>query len=80
MDVKHYYNPNGEEILDEEIFGGGPTGFVDFNCSKYHWDSNIELEYGRYLLDQFPIMGVTHELMEQTVYNYAKSSIDLNDF
>jgi len=41
MDVKHYYNPQGEEILDEKIFGGSPTGFVDFNRSKYRWDSNI---------------------------------------
>jgi ribonucleoside-diphosphate reductase beta chain len=41
MDVKHYYNPNGEEILDEKIYGGTPTGFVDFNRSKYRWDSNI---------------------------------------
>jgi len=41
MDAKHYYNPNGEEILDEGIFGGSPSGFVDFNRSKYKWDSNI---------------------------------------
>lgn len=41
MDAKHYYNPNGEEILDEGIFGGSPTGFVDFNRSKYRWDSHI---------------------------------------
>jgi len=41
MDVKHYYNPQGEEILDEKIFGGSPSGFVDFNRSKYRWDSNI---------------------------------------
>ena len=41
MDVKHYYNPNGEEILDEKIFGGSPSGFVDFNRSRYTWDSNI---------------------------------------
>jgi len=41
MDAKHYYNPNGEEILDEGIFGGSPTGFVDFNRSKYRWDTNI---------------------------------------
>lgn len=41
MDVKHYYNPNGEEILDEKIFGGTPSGFVDFNRSRYRWDSNI---------------------------------------
>ena len=41
MNVKHYYNPNGEEILDEKIFGGSPTGFVDFNRSKYRWDTNI---------------------------------------
>jgi len=41
MKSTHYYNPNGEEILDEKIFGGSPTGFVDFNRSKYKWDSNI---------------------------------------
>ena len=41
MDVKHYYNPHGEEILDEKIYGGSPTGFVDFNRSKYRWDTNI---------------------------------------
>jgi len=41
MDVKHYYNPHGDEILDEKLFGGNPTGFVDFNRSKYRWDSNI---------------------------------------
>ncbi len=41
MDVKQYYNPQGEEILDEKIFQGSPTGFVDFNRSKYRWDSHI---------------------------------------
>jgi len=41
MDSTHYYNPKGEEILDEKIFGGNPSGFVDFNRSKYKWDSNI---------------------------------------
>ena len=41
MKSTHYYNPNGEEILDEKIFGGNPTGFVDFNRSKYKWDSKI---------------------------------------
>jgi len=41
MNSKHYYNPNGEEILDEKIFGGSPSGFVDFNRSRYKWDSNI---------------------------------------
>ena len=41
MDATHYYNPAGEDILDEKIYGGSPTGFVDFNRSKYRWDSNI---------------------------------------
>jgi len=41
MDAKKYYNPNGEDILDEKIYGGEPTGFVDFNRSKYQWNSNI---------------------------------------
>ncbi len=41
MQPMHYYNPHGDDILDEKIFGGKPTGFVDFNRSKYQWDSNI---------------------------------------
>ena len=41
MNAKNYYNPNGEDILDEKIYGGAPTGFVDFNRSKYKWDSKI---------------------------------------
>jgi ribonucleoside-diphosphate reductase beta chain len=41
MEVTHYYNPHGEEILDEKIYGGNPTGFVDFNRSRYKWDTNI---------------------------------------
>jgi ribonucleoside-diphosphate reductase beta chain len=36
---------------------------------------NIELEYGKYLLKQFPIMGTTEELMEQTVHNYANDRL-----
>ncbi len=36
-----YFNPDGDDILDEKIFGAKPTGFVDFNRSRYTWDSNI---------------------------------------
>jgi len=36
-----YYNPNGDEILEEKIYGANPTGFLDFNRSKYSWASNI---------------------------------------
>lgn len=35
----------------------------------------IELEYGKYLLEQYPIMGITPELMENTVYNYANDRL-----
>ena len=41
MNSKNYYNINGEDILDEKIYGGSPSGFVDFNRSKYKWDTNI---------------------------------------
>jgi len=30
MDVKHYYNPNGEEILYEKIFGASVDMINDF--------------------------------------------------
>ena len=35
-----YYNPDGDEILDEKIYGGNPSGFTDFNRSRYSWASN----------------------------------------
>jgi len=38
---ERYYNPDGEGILDEKIFGGSPTGFVDFNRPRYKWSSNL---------------------------------------
>jgi len=36
---------------------------------------DIELEYGNYLLDTFPVMGVTKELMQKTVHNYANERL-----
>ena len=36
---------------------------------------DIELEYGKYLLENYPIMGLTEELIEQTVYNYANDRL-----
>jgi len=41
MKPEHYYNPNGEPILDEKIYGGNPTGFVDFNRPRYKWSVNL---------------------------------------
>jgi len=33
----NYYNVKGCEILDEKLFGSTPTGFLNFNNSKYTW-------------------------------------------
>ena len=41
MQSEKYFNPNGDAILDEKIFGSHPTGFVDFNRPKYKWSVNI---------------------------------------
>jgi len=41
MDSKHYFNPDGDDILDERLYGANPTGFVDFNRPKYKWSSSI---------------------------------------
>jgi ribonucleoside-diphosphate reductase beta chain len=38
---------------------------------------DIELEYGKYLLKNFPIMGLTEELIEQTVHNYANDRLSV---
>ncbi len=41
MKPEHYYNPHGEPIMDEKIYGGNPTGFVDFNRPRYKWSVNL---------------------------------------
>ena len=41
MRPEHYYNPHGEPIMDEKIYGGNPTGFVDFNRPRYKWSVNL---------------------------------------
>ena len=41
MDSKKYFNPNGDAILDEKLYGSHPTGFVDFNRPKYKWSVNL---------------------------------------
>ncbi|WP_292658688.1 ribonucleotide-diphosphate reductase subunit beta [Nitratifractor sp.] len=41
MKAEHYYNPHGEPIMDEKIYGGNPTGFVDFNRPRYKWSVNL---------------------------------------
>ena len=41
MSKNRYFNPDGDEILDEKLYGSNPTGFVDFNRPRYQWSSNI---------------------------------------
>ncbi len=36
---------------------------------------DIELEYGRYLIEKHPITGLSKEMIENTVYNYANSRL-----
>jgi len=37
---------------------------------------DIELEYGKYLIKNYPIMGLREDLIEQTVYNYANDRLE----
>jgi len=41
MRAKKYYNPDAVDILDEKIYGGSSSGFVDFNRPRYKWCSNL---------------------------------------
>jgi len=38
---KRYFNPEGDELLNETITNAHPTGFIDFNRSRYSWAKNI---------------------------------------
>jgi ribonucleoside-diphosphate reductase beta chain len=52
-----------------------PASIVDKSYEMIREAVDIELEYGKYLLENYPIMGLTEELMEQTVYNYANDRL-----
>lgn len=34
-----YFNPNGDEMLNESLFGAKPTGYIDYNRSKFTFAS-----------------------------------------
>jgi ribonucleoside-diphosphate reductase beta chain len=51
------------------------TSTIDIAYTMIEDAVKIELEYGKYLLEQYPIMGITPELMEQTVHNYANDRL-----
>ena len=51
------------------------TSTIDSAYTMINDAVNIELEYGNYLLEQYPIMGVTPELMKRTVHNYANDRL-----
>jgi len=53
------------------------TSTIDAAYSMIEDAVQIELEYGKYLLEQYPIMGITPELMEETVYNYANERLKI---
>jgi len=35
-----------------------------------------ELEYGKYLINKFPVLGLTEDLIEKTVYNYGNERLE----
>ena len=51
------------------------TNTIDLVYQMIEEAVNIELEYGKYLLKEYPIMGLTIQLMEDTVYNYANDRL-----
>jgi ribonucleoside-diphosphate reductase beta chain len=42
MEAKTIYNPDSEESLqDRRVFGGNPSGMLDFTHPKYIWATNL---------------------------------------
>ena len=81
-----YFNPNGEEILDEKIYGGNPTGFLDFNRPRYQWSKNLY----DLLVASFWTMGEVNTSKEkkdfsqlteneQNIYKYTFGQLSFND-
>ncbi len=83
---KNYFNPDGEEILNEKIYGGNPTGFIDFNRPKYLWSKTLY----DLLVASFWTMGEVNTSSEKKnfsqltenekeIYKYTFGQLSFND-
>jgi len=51
------------------------TSTVDTCISMLEEAVDIELEYGNYLIERYPILGLTKDMMEDTIHNYANQRL-----
>lgn len=52
-----------------------PANIVDKAYEMIQEAVDIELEYGKYLINNYSIMGLREDLIEDTVYNYANDRL-----
>ena len=86
MDYTHYFNPKGTPILDEKLHGSKPTGFIDFNRSRYQWAKSI---YDNMLANTWftTEVNTSNEKKnftqltenEQNIYKYVFAQLSFND-
>ncbi len=93
IDTRTYFNPNGVEVLNEKLWepldvhpDNKPTGFIDFNRSKYSWATKLY----DLMVECFWTMGEVNtsaekkafkllEPNEQEIYKYTFGQLSFND-
>jgi len=83
---KDYFNEHGCPILDEKLYGSEPTGFADFNRSRYSWVKDI---YDTMLANTWFVDEVNTSTErknfnlltenEQQIYKYVFAQLSFND-
>ena len=86
IEVADYFNPNGDDIENETLFGGKPTGFLDFNRPKYGWSKNIYdlMEQNTWFPTEVNTATEQKDFSllspnEQEIYKYTFAQLSFND-
>jgi ribonucleoside-diphosphate reductase beta chain len=86
MEISKYFNPQGEAVLDEKLYGGNPTGFIDFNRSRYHWSRALynQMNAQAWFPAEVNTEGESKSFArlsenEQNIYRYTFAQLSYND-
>jgi len=83
---KRYFNPNGDEPLNQKIIGSEPTGFTNFNEPRYDWSIKLYegMENNSWFLSEVDTSNALKEYNafsnpEKTRYTRGFAQLSFND-
>lgn len=86
IDRNDYFNPDGDDINNEKLFGSKPTGFLDFNRPRYSWSKKIYdlMENNSWFPTEVNTATEQKDFAllspnEQEIYKYTFAQLSFND-